>query len=465
MPHYITLIFDTEDLCWPGSDEIALDLARVLNRLDAPGCFCVVGEKARLWRRRGRGDIVAALAGHDLSLHTDLHSVHPTVSEYLAPCGWHDGVHEVLHRELPGLRSHAQIFGRPASAWGQAGGTWGPQVHAAMAAAGVPCTIYPAPYTASNDVCWYGGTLNFPEGSFHFFDTALLDAAHFGRQLTAMGELIDQRIAEGQPWTGIFVCHPTMLRATIFWDKLNFAAGRNTDPAHYRMPELHPEQSYRLALQNFETLVRALQDDGRLALTTFAELRQRFPAPSAPVEPDALLVAARQFIQAGEDIPTDNSALAPAEALDLFCRALGRDEPAALPRRPVYGPVEEPPEAAAGSLAWPALLAACDELAACVAAHGYLPARIGTATGPLGPATLARAAAAALLARAAGEAPEVVALEGGRQTPAIADEIIARVRRGIAGWPVHDPALDPQRILLHTRLQCWTLRPASQADL
>ena len=57
-----------------------------------------------------------------------------------------------------------------------------------------------------------------------------------------------------------------MLRATQFWDQLNFAAGRNTAPANYRMPELHPEASYRLALQNFETLVQELRADARWKL-------------------------------------------------------------------------------------------------------------------------------------------------------------------------------------------------------
>ena len=148
MTHYVTLMFDVEDLCWPGSDDIPIDLAGILTRHKATGTFFVVGEKARLWRSRGRTDVIAALALHDVGLHTDLHSVHPTVSEYLAPCEWDDGVDEALRREAPGFESIEQIFGRPASSWGQAGSTWGPQRHAALSRAGVPCAVYPATYTA-----------------------------------------------------------------------------------------------------------------------------------------------------------------------------------------------------------------------------------------------------------------------------------------------------------------------------
>ena len=50
------------------------------------------------------------------------------------------------------------------------------------------------------------------------------------------------------------------------------------------------------------------------------------------------------------------------------------------------------------------------------------------------------------------------------QTPAIGDSIADEVRAGIAHWPIHDPNIDPERILLHTRLQCWTLRPALAQD-
>jgi len=212
MPHYVTLLFDVEDLCWPGSDDVPLDLAEILTRHHAQGTFYVVGEKARLWRGRGRTDVIAALAQHDVGLHTDRHSIHPTMSEYLAPCGWDDGVNEALRYESPGFESIQQIFGRPASSWGQAGSTWGPQIHAALAKAGVPCAVYPATYTVSNDVHWYAGSLTFSGNELAYFDSAMLDAGHFNERRTVMRELLDHRIAAGQTWTGIFACHPTTWR-------------------------------------------------------------------------------------------------------------------------------------------------------------------------------------------------------------------------------------------------------------
>ena len=89
-----------------------------------------------------------------------------------------------------------------------------------------------------------------------------------------------------------------------------------------------------------------------------------------------------------------------------------------------------------------------------VEANHRLPANIGTADKPLGIGTFGRAVAAALLQRSVGEALARLALTTGRQAPSIADAIADRVRSGITQWPVHDPQIDTERLLLHTRLQC-----------
>ncbi len=460
MQHYVTLLFDVEDLCWPGSDDIPRDLAQILRRNDVPGTFFVVGEKARLWQRRGRQDVIDTLAPFDIGLHTNLHSIHPTVSEYLAPYGWEDGVEEAMRRDAPGFATIQEVWGRPASSWGQAGGTWGPQIHAALVRAGIPCAVYPGTHTARSDVNWYGGALTFPEWTLAFFDSAMLDAGRFDASLEAMWARIDRRIGDGQTWTGIFACHPTMLRATQFWDQLNFAAGQNTDPSHYRMPELHPEASYRLALQNFETLVQALRADSRLTVTTIADLRRVYRAPEGSVTPEVLRAAAQEFTAAAGDIPTDNPALSPAEAVYLMARALVRDAPREQVRREVYGPADEPPADAIPRLEWDALLSACRGLVEHVEATGHLPADAGSGHGLLPIGSFGRAMAEGLLARDRGESPDSVTLRGGHQVPQIADAIVERVQGGFRGWPVHDPQLDTTRLLLHTRLQCWTLRPA-----
>src|SRR5690349_3906285 len=109
--------------------------------------FKVVGEKARTLERRGRTDVIAALKKHDIGYHSNLHSVHPTPTEYLAECGWLDGVAEFVRREGRGAADVRRIFGIPTLAcYGQPGSSWGPQAigglkEIGVAPHGVPCYV------------------------------------------------------------------------------------------------------------------------------------------------------------------------------------------------------------------------------------------------------------------------------------------------------------------------------------
>ena len=62
---YLYACFDVEDLVHPDSDDIARDIADLLAGDGLVGSMFVVGEKARLWERRGRHDVLAAVGFHD----------------------------------------------------------------------------------------------------------------------------------------------------------------------------------------------------------------------------------------------------------------------------------------------------------------------------------------------------------------------------------------------------------------
>src|SRR5579872_1113953 len=88
----VILWFDTEDYLLPADDDACKRLAEMLTARRIRATFKVVGEKARVLERRGRHDVIDALGKHDIGYHANFHSVHPTPSEYLADCGWLDGV-------------------------------------------------------------------------------------------------------------------------------------------------------------------------------------------------------------------------------------------------------------------------------------------------------------------------------------------------------------------------------------
>src|SRR5205085_3825927 len=110
-PVKVILWFDTEDYMLPADDDAAKRIADMLTRRNIRATFKVVGEKARVLEKRGRTDVIDALKKHDIGFHANFHSVHPTVTEYEADCGFLDGVAEFARREGPGAADVRRVFG------------------------------------------------------------------------------------------------------------------------------------------------------------------------------------------------------------------------------------------------------------------------------------------------------------------------------------------------------------------
>src|SRR5216684_399660 len=128
----VILWFDTEDYLLPADDDACKRLADMLTERKIRATFKVVGEKARVLENRGRRDVIHALKNHDIGYHANFHSVHPTPSEYLADCGWLDGIAEFVRREGGGAADVRRIFGVVTLAcYGQPGSSWGAQAIAA----------------------------------------------------------------------------------------------------------------------------------------------------------------------------------------------------------------------------------------------------------------------------------------------------------------------------------------------
>src|SRR3989442_3571859 len=116
---YVLLWFDTEDYILPQSDDAAKRLAVFLSSQGIRATFKVVGEKARTLERRGRQDVIAALARHEIGYHSNTHSQHPTPAEYEAALDWSTGVGEFDRRERPRLDDVQPIPGPTPTCHGQ----------------------------------------------------------------------------------------------------------------------------------------------------------------------------------------------------------------------------------------------------------------------------------------------------------------------------------------------------------
>ncbi|MEO8523072.1 MAG: polysaccharide deacetylase family protein, partial [Acidobacteriota bacterium] len=156
-PVYVTLWFDTEDYILPQDDDATRRLAEMLTRLGVRATFKVVGEKARVLEQRGRRDVIAALAGHDIGYHSNTHSQQPTPAVYLQNAGWDEGRAEFRRRELAGVQDLKRIFGVTPVVYGQPGSSWAPQTYPALRDLGIFMYLDEADHVGIDDQPFYYG--------------------------------------------------------------------------------------------------------------------------------------------------------------------------------------------------------------------------------------------------------------------------------------------------------------------
>jgi len=103
----MVICFDVEDYTSPesaGMDDIPKWLAEIMTDEGVTGSFFVIGEKARMMEKRGRKDVIEAMARHDIGSHTNFGSIHPTVTEILEHASWELGTEEMLKNGVKALK-------------------------------------------------------------------------------------------------------------------------------------------------------------------------------------------------------------------------------------------------------------------------------------------------------------------------------------------------------------------------
>jgi hypothetical protein len=463
---YISLFVDVEDCSTPLSDDVARDIADIVSSHGLSGNLMVVGDKARALERRGRQDVIAALRRHEVGLHSDRHSRHPTVAEYLENAGWQDGIEEAVQRERPGVEALRRVFGQSPSCWGQPGGSWGPQIHPAVRRLGIPAVVYPETCTPSADIHWYGSALTYGyRHAFGGFDTLYSDDERFQQHFGAFQAKVEAYLGQGLPWMGLFLGHPIYIRAHEFGDVLNLRHGNDTPPESWRQPSLRSEAEYRTALKNLDTLIGYVATHPRLRATTVGTLCQELDQVVERVSWEDLEDYAVAACSAGE-ILTDDPRLSAAQAADVLARAVLARVDDAKPSwylcRHVDGPAAMPKGIESDiTVSWDALCAGCAQLTSFVDRTGRLPAGVELGDTRAGIGDLYRAVCKAVRVLCLQQVPTKTVVRPAPQIPAIADTIAQRTERGYRGWVIHKRDLDTARLLELARLQTWTLKPAT----
>ena len=457
----VTLVFDVEDPITPESDDVALWLAEILREEGMQATFFVTADKARSLEERGRTDVIEALQWHDIGYHSDTHSIHPTISEYLENAGWNEGVNEVQAREYPAIEYVSEVFDQRPSAFGRTGGSYGPQISPAMAEVGLAYAYSPIAHPTTA-IYRFAGVLTFGMHT-RGFDDVLADDAAFAARLEEFKRRLNGDFAADRAWLAVFGAHPTYVRATAFWDVVNFERGKNPPREAWQAPPLRPVSDMQNAQANFRTLVRFLSDHPNIEPITVAEICGQYPGPPSSISA-AELVRIAATVGDRDGIPVDQ-VVSPAESLVAFAHVIKYCEITDVERTDVLGPMTDPPAASpVHELDRDQLLSAADAVLAHVEQYGAVPASIPSAGGPIGLASLYGAFAEAVCDLAMDRPFEAVSLAARYPFPEVARDLDVSLPAMMHGWPIHDPALEPDTITAHTKRQTWTLAPVHFAE-
>jgi hypothetical protein len=452
---YALIYFDTEDFVSPPDSPVHTlpgQLADIMHKHGLQGCFHIHGEKARFLERHKVTKTIEAIKKHDVSLHYDRGSIHPTTAEEVSELDWFRGVERALFREVTGFQTLERIFGK-CSGLTQHGGTFAAQIVYAVGKLGKPFFYSPFRLPGRN-VVWYCNNLLIGGYQANFyFDQFYRDTKKFEESLAKVNPYLDER-AKTHDFTAMFGCHPVITIMEKFPDSINFKNGATPAPKDWIAPTMVKGVSIPLILKNFERLIVTLVGHPQVKWTTVAGIHELYGNRPVRVPDSQVRKGAEEVVRHGG--PTYTPVLSAGELLFLLARrVIAPAKSYEVPQ--VMGPTDEANETTAGSHGAINVGAIAREIVETVMSSGYLPPRLSRANGELSLefVLLLLARHATALPAPPPEDKRVLSVEA---IPGVS-EAIENVKR-YKGWSIHGPRYHAPEILKHFRLQCWTLKPA-----
>jgi len=473
---YVTLHFDVEDTLYPAearTDDAPGWMAQTLSKAGLRGTFHVIGDKARAMVQRGRLDVLAAMAEHDIGLHTDSNN-HPTVPEIVEGCGWADGVAKLVDYEKRAAEALKKAFWKAPVAMSRHAVFSSPQSHGAAAAMGLPY-VYGWPYCPGYaGPVWFAGALSFPTHAgtpeapgCHMSlgpEAALSSDEATDRTLKRLREELDRRVAAGVECTSLFIGHPVRVQVKGWTEDELYANGRNRTLADLGYAyEVRTPAEAEAAKRNFARVCDALRARTDIQVIGIARAAELFSTQPPTVPRDTLL----DYCSAKEDAghPRLHTVFSPAELLLALAESLVAGEargalPRSVKRRSALGPIEKPVLVAEKPfISRDELLALCRELVGHAEKTGHLPANLALGAARVGLGSLHAACVGAFRAACSGEQLARLRLQRVPRYPAFAHEL-DRAMRWTEECGFLGPEFSADKLCLHARLQTWSLKPA-----
>ncbi len=480
----VILWFDTEDYILPADDDACKRLAEILSERNVRATFKVVGEKARVLERRGRKDVIAALKKHDIAYHANLHSVHPTPSEYLASCGLLDGVAEFLRREGGGAADVRRIFSvKTLGCYGQPGSSWAPQAVVALkqigvAPHGVPCYVDEGDHVGLDEKpFWYAGALTVYHMGRNWTRMELHDPAAVEPARRAFNEICERLRKDGGGLVSIFY-HPCEWVHRQFWDGVNFSRGANPPREEWKLPPQRTPEETDAAFRRFADYIDYIRGTAGVRFVTASDLPAIYPdtlrtkgASAEELQAIATRVTAKEC--PGLDYQViGNQSLSPADQFELLLSAVSAIIDGKAPRFPlvaagVLGPDSVPPAAPLEiRIRWPAFRDATRDAMDFITTQHRVPSRVFIGAEPVSPADFLHGLADAYLSQQErGRLPVQEGVTVGHGLALLTSRHIAEDTPGLfGGWVIHKEGFRAPKLLEQGRLQAWTLKPALRGN-
>ena len=465
----IVICFDVEDYTSPesvGMDDIPKWLAEIMTEEGVTGTFFVIGEKARMMEKRGRKDVLEAMARHDIGSHTNFGSIHPTVTEILENANWKEGNEIMLRNETMGFDDLERIFGQRPVNLARHGGSYGPQLAGALSQLNAGYVYSPIGLPGHN-VVWFCNTLNFHgEGSYGFFDDAYYRDDLFNPMLEALDSIIPASIADID-MMAFFANHPSKVRSIQFWD-INYYRGANPGPDQWVTPELRPLESMQTAQKNFRRLIQYLKNRDDIELTTYRELIGRFSFQKDEISKDELGEIARRILKENGAVIDDF--YAPTEIFSALAGALNhymveQELPEQIRIQRPFGPLEMPiidPEFE--SVSSSEALELSKKALEYIKNTNQLPFVLHHQDKLIGTGSLLALFCELYAKIQDSNLPDQIATVSFEAYPSFNEENIISEVASCKGWPVHREDLDMSHLVEMTKLQLWTLKPANKYE-
>ena len=477
----VILWFDTEDYLLPADDDATKRLCEMLTERSIRATFKLVGEKARVLEQRGRRDVIAALRKHAIGYHSDFHSVHPTPAEYLADCGWREGIAEFTRHETQGAADVRRIFGVTTLAcYGQPGSSWAPQAIAALpeigvAPQGVPCYVDEGSQVGFEDQpFWYAGALQVFHLGPNQTRMELHDDAAVAPAQAAVSEVADRLRHQGGGLISIYY-HPGEWVHREFWDAVNFRRGANPPRERWHAPPQRPPEETEAAFKRFGQYVDHIRAIPGVRWVTASDLPALYPdLTRSEGAPENVCDEIARRITDGGAAGVDFLRLGPgafsvADQFEVLVLAMddfiaGRKPGFPLKTSGLLGPEASPPPPLAGlrKLDWFALRDAARDVSGFIRTQHRIPARVFVGAEAVAPADFLEALARAYtVCRTRHGLPVSEQFPLGRNTPILAEKHVAEETPDLfGGWIIHKEGLRVTKLMELARLQAWSLKPA-----